>query len=245
MSKPTRFTNGVGTTKAGPLRNLGMPDPTKWITYFEDFIDHPAAIATEWEVTTVEAGAGSATEVITSQLGGILTLTNAAGASDSDFLMHTNSTQSAGIEKFLIVAGKQMFFKARFKASDATQSNVLIGLHRRDTTPLGTTTGIYFQKDDGDTDIDFKIGNGTLTTEAAIGTLVDDTYIEVGFAYDGGDKVEVFVDDALVYIFDNTTADRLPDLVGTDEMTIGLGIGNGEAVAKVMDIDYIFVAQER
>ena len=57
MSTPTRFTSGVGTVaKTKTLGMLGMPDPTKFHTFFDDFDRY---LASDWVVTTTEAGTGS------------------------------------------------------------------------------------------------------------------------------------------------------------------------------------------
>ena len=139
-----------------------------------------------------------------------------------------------------------MFFKAKFKVSDATQSDVVMGLTITDTTPLDTTDGIFFQKDDGDTNIDFHIEkDNSATSNAAIGTLADDTFITVAFAYDphgnnGSGSVSIFMDDAKVG--EQTTLTNIPD---DEELTIAFGIQNGEAAAKTMTIDYIMCAVER
>ena len=47
---------------------------------------------------------------------------------------------------------------SRFKLSDATQSDALVGLAITDTTAIdGVTDGIFFTKDDGDTNLDFVV----------------------------------------------------------------------------------------
>ena len=71
MGTPTRFTSGVGTAKKNTNTGFyGMPDPTKWITYFNDFTEY---VSGDWTITTTEAGSGAATEALSStSAGGLL-----------------------------------------------------------------------------------------------------------------------------------------------------------------------------
>lgn len=231
MATPTRFTSGVTTAaKTQALGMFGMPDPTEWHVFFDDFDRYVAA---DWTITTTEAGAGSATEALTDADGGVLLITNDAADDDADFF------QKVG-ESFKFESGKRTFFKARFKVSDATQSDFVMGLQITDTTPLDVTDGVFFQKDDGDTDLDFHVEkNSTATDATAIATVADDTYLTVGFHYDGKSAIEVFVDDVKVTTVATT---NLPD---DEVLTVSFGVQNGAAAAKTMSVDYIFVAKER
>jgi hypothetical protein len=239
---PARFPNGLTTvTKANPLGMYGLPDPTGWHTYFNDF-DH--FTAADWTITTTEAGAGSASEALTDADGGVLLITNDTADNDADWF------QKVG-ESFKPAIGKQLFFKARFKVSDATQSDWMMGLLITDTAPLaaaggGVTDGIFFQKDDGDTNVDFYVQTDTTTgqlTNTAVTTCADDTYLTLSFYWDGIQYVKVFKDDVHIYTADltSTPATYLPDT----ELTISFGIQNGEAAAKTMSVDYVFCAAER
>lgn len=231
MSVPVRFPNGVTTAaKSAPLGMFGLPDPTEWHVFFDDFDRYVAA---DWTITTTEAGAGSATEALTDADGGVLLITNDDADNDADFF------QKVG-ESFKFESGKKLFFKARFKVSDATESDVVIGLQITDTTPLDVTDGVFFQKDDGDTNLDFHVEkNNTATDATAIATLADDTYVSVAFYYDGKSSVSYFVDD--VHLGTAATT-NLPD---DEELTVSFGIQNGAAAAKTMSVDYIFAAKER
>lgn len=231
MTKSTRFPNGVNNaTPNTNFADMGQLDPSKFHNYFNDF---DLFTASDWIITTVEAGAGSATEVIEDEDGGVLLLTNDDADDDSDFLQLTNET-------FKIATGKKLFFKSRLKISDAIQSDFIMGLQITDTTPLDVTDGIFFRKDDGDANLDFVVEkNNTATTTAAIATIVDDTYLDIGFVYNGVDAVEFYVNNVRL---GTSVITNLPD---DEELTISFGIQNGEAVAKTMSIDYIQVAKER
>ena len=70
-----------------------------------------------------------------------------------------------------------------------------------------------------------------------------DTWTELGFAFDGKRYITLWKDGVQLATVDLTTTltTYLPDT----ELTISFGLKNGEAVAKTLSIDYIFVAQER
>lgn len=227
----TRFPSGVtNIEKASTLGAMGQPDPTKFHSYFNDFDTFTAA---EWTITTTEAGAGSATEALTDADGGVLLITNDDADNDADFFNKVG-------ESFTVQAGKKLWFKARFKVSDATQSDFIMGLQITDTTPLDVTDGIFFQKDDGDANLDFYVEkDNAATTATAIHTVVDDTYLTVGFYYNGSDEVQYFVDDVKLGSLATT---NLPD---DEALTISFGIQNGEAAAKTMSIDYVLAVKER
>ena len=231
MGTPTRFTNGIGTaTVTSTNGDYGMPDPTKWITYFNDFHEY---VAGDWTITTTEAGSGAATEAVTDVQGGGLLVTNDDADNDADFFNLKG-------ESFKFVAGKKTFFKARFKVSDATQSDFVVGLQITDTTPLAVSDGVYFMKDDGDASLDLHVEkNGSDTTASAISTVADDTFLIAGFYYDGKSAIKYYVDD--VHLGTSVTT-NLPD---DEELTVSFGIQNGAAAAKTMTVDYIFVSHER
>lgn len=234
MAAPTRFAGGVTNVRVtDPLGMFGMPDPTTWHVFFDDFDTFAAA---DWTITTTEAGAGSATEALTDVDGGALLVTNDAADDDADFF------QKVG-ESFLLASGKRAFFKARFKVSDATQSDFVMGLQITDTTPLAVSDGIWFQKDDGDANLDVHCGksSGAGTNSAtAIATVVSDTFLTVAWYYDGKSSLLYYVDGAHKGTLDASST-YLPDT----ELTISFGLQNGEAVAKTMTVDYIFAAKER
>ena len=225
----TRFPNGVGTSAFKKnLGEFGMPDPTKWHTYFNDF---DAFAAADW--TETEVGTASAPAIIDAD-GGVLRAVTGALANDSDFF------QKVG-ESFLFEAGKQLIFKARIRTNSAILSEIVMGLQITDTTPAAVSDGVFFIKPThNDPDFNFLVEkNGTATTVPDVATIVNDTWLELGFHYDGKSTITVFVNDAQA---GKAAVTNLPD---DEEMTISFGVQNGSAAARQMDVDYIFVAKER
>lgn len=209
-------------------------NPINLSEFFDDFHSYAAA---DWTITTVEAGGGSATEALTPGVGGLLLITNDAADNDADFFQLPN-------ESFKYVAGKRLYFGIRFKVSDATETDIVAGLQITDTTPLAVTDGIYFQKDDGDTNIDAHVTKDSTSTDAtAIATLADDTFITLEFYYDGSTRananIQLFVDGVRV---SGMALTNVPD---DEDLTVSFGIQNGEAVAKTMTIDWVRAFVER
>ncbi len=234
MPSPTRFTSGVtNNRKDHDLGMLGMPDPTKYIT---DFVDFNTYAAGDWTVTETQAGATQALSSANGP-GGVLLLTNSAADND------VNQLQRA-VEAFKFTSGKQTWFRARLKVSDATQSDVYVGLIITDTDLVGgITDGVYFRKDDGDAQWDIvSLMNSSGTSSTNIGTLVADTYVVLGFYYDGGTTVEAWIDGTKVATL---TVALGTSLVNDEELAVTVSLTNGEAVAKTMAIDYLFACQER
>jgi hypothetical protein len=187
-------------------------------------------VAGDWTVTETDAGA---TQALTDGDGGLLLVTNTAA--DNDLV----GIQKKG-ESFRFESGKKMFFEARFKVSDATQSDLAIGLQITDTTPLDITDGVFFIKADGSTSVSFLVEkNNTATTTTAVATMADDTFITLGFNYDGGSVMQYCVNGVVA---GTSVVTNLPD---DEDLAISFALQNGEAVAKTMTVDYIFCAKER
>lgn len=226
MAGPVRYPKGVTTAaKTEPMGEFILPDMTKAHVYMEDFDYYTAA---NWTVTEV----GVATQALTDGDGGRLLITNAAADNDSSF------NQKVG-ESFLLETGKKLWFDCLFQASDATQSQIIMGLQITDTTPIDVSDGIFFLKLDGAADILMIVEKDEVGTTLSMGDLVDATDIRLSFFYNGGDSIKAFVDGVHIGTLVTT---NLPD---NEVLTVTFGIENGEASAKTMTVDYIMVAKER
>jgi len=221
----TNLQNGVTNSINSATSEMVVLDYTRVHQYINDFDTY---VAGDWTITSV----GAATQALTDVDGGALLITNAAADNDSCFFNKKG-------ESFTFEASKRLWFKSRFKVSDATQSDVVIGLQITDTTPLAVSDGVYFLKADGVATANFIVGaSSTLTTTSSVATLANNTFTEWSFYYNGVDKVEVWVDGAFVA---SSVTTNLP----STELTVSFGVQNGEAVAKTMTLDYILVVKER
>ncbi len=202
--------------------------PGRMVEYFEDFLEGTASV-TAFDVTET----GAATEAVADEHGGVLLITNAAADDNNVVLQLGNSTDGTTGETVLPANGKNIYLECRMKKSDATQSDWLFGLVTTDTTPLSSTTGYFFQKDDGDTNVDLWVNNSQ-----TLAVKTDDTSYHVyGIKVKGVSEVEFWIDEVKVA--------TLPFTGSATEVRPTFAIQNGEAVAKTMSIDYLMYAFTR
>ena len=231
----TNFPNGITNADRGSeFEKLILPDPTQAHVYFNDFTTY---VAGDWTITTTEGGTGNASEALTNVAGGALLITNDDADNDSDEFQ-------LAVESFKFASGKKSWFKTRFKVSDATQSDWIIGLCITDTTLIDAVSdGVYFKKDDGDASIDFALElNGSATEASGIATQSDDTFVTLGWYFDGDTT------NGIKYYVDGThkgTQTTMTNLCTDEELAVSFALQNGAAAAKTMTLDYIYAAQER
>jgi hypothetical protein len=185
---------------------------------FEDFDMY---VANDYTITNAATGTIALTDVD----GGALLLTNNTSDDNAIFM------QKKG-ESFRFATGKELWFATRFKVSDATQSDVVIGLQITDTSPLDVTDGVFFLKADGSTTVNLLVEKNNTATTTAITTLADDTFVTLAYLYNGVDRIDAYVNGVFVA---SSVVTNLPD---DEDLTISFGIQNGEAAAKTMTIDF-------
>ena len=209
----------------------------KW-DWFKNFTPEYAArfedhfyrwIAGEWTVT--ETGAG--TRAITPLVNGVLLVTNAAADNDCNEILTQN-------ESFKLVEAYPFYASIRFKISDPTQSDFWFGLITG-TSYFGgpPDDAAIFSKQDGDANLDVITRTNAAQTLTDTGLdLVALTWYRLGIHWDGHDTVRFFVfRDADMYCLHQDA--HTTHICQDEEMRLGFGIMNGEAVAKVMYVDYL------
>ena len=154
--------------------------------YLQEFVSLPRDSSTtdptEWEVTVVEAGAGTSTAVLTDVAGGALLITTAADENDG----WSMQLGGAAGESVKLNGDYQTYMEATFQVSDATDSDILIGLAVTDTAVLGgVTDGAYFRSVDGSTDLCFVTENTNTEGTTTVATLTAATDVTVEFLFDG------------------------------------------------------------
>lgn len=231
MAAPTRFPSGVtNVASTNPLGMFGMPDPTKYHVFFDDFDTRP--IAAQWTLTATSVGAGTSAITVPDADGGLARITTAANENDGIFAEWISET-------FLLEEGKKTFMKARFSVGDAIESDFVIGLHSTSTTPQSAAMRFLFESVDGAAGLYFNVDDNTTDADSGtVLTLADDTFVTVAAYYDGKGTIELFANDAKVATMSNV---GIPGA----EMAVGFGYLNGAAGAETTDIDYILVAKER
>lgn len=234
MRKPVRFPTGVSTAAKGSTLELyPAPDPTKVYTFFEDFTNYVAA---DWTITNTQACTEA---LVANEPFGALIITNTTADNDVCQLQKVEET-------FTIAVGKKAWFKTRFKINETIESDVNVGLIVLDASLVASapTDGIFFTKADGAATVVATCRSAaTVTTvsTSALATMVDDTYIVLGWFYDGLGEVKCFVND--VHIASMTTPSTI---IPNEPITVTFGLQQGEATnAKTATIDYLFAAVER
>lgn len=233
MGTPTRYTYGVTNVgKETATGMLGMPDPTKYHTYFNDF---DVFTAGDWTVTALDGGTDSAeVTAVADADGGILTVTTNDADNDNVCL------ESQG-ESWKLESGKKAWLKCRFKIADADDSDVYIGFHTTDTNPFSTapTQRAYFVLAEGAATVTFNVDdNSTDASSGTVATLADDTYVTLGMYYDGKGTIELYADDV-------KTATMSSVSIPSTEMALGFGVATGTTAARTMSVDYILAVKER
>jgi len=228
----TRFQNGVNNVEVGDLMNsLPFLDPTKHHTFMEDF--DLFAIG-DWTVDNPSGGAG--TGVLINGDGGRISITTGAGASNDTGLTKTG----AG---FAMAFGKRSYFRATVQVDDATESDIVVGLMDLSSNdPSAPDDGFTIVKTDGGTSWLLRATKNNVPVDSAsFGVTTDDTDITVGFFWDGISRAWLEVGGAAVGFMD--PAESFPD--DTVLTPVAYVSNGGLAQARVLQVDYLFAAQER
>lgn len=205
------------------------------------FTDFNTYAASDWVITTTEAGAGAATEALSNARGGVLVVTNDDADDDKDCFQWAGGS-GAVVENFKYTAGKAMQFVARLKTSDADNCDLKAGLYITNTTPIaGVSDGIYFRVTDGDASLYLEVIKDSVASAVDTGVdLADDTYVKLEWYYNGSqDAIIAVVDDVPVC---SAPLTNVPD---DEELALSFAFQNGAAAAKVLSVDYIGARQER
>ncbi|WDI44778.1 hypothetical protein [Bremerella sp. P1] len=117
---------------------------------------------------------------------------------------------------FVPAAGVNLFFEARVKIADtATGPELFIGLSEIDTAILDTSAmastniaAFYSVTDDNVLAFATEDG-GNATTEAGVYTMVEDTYVKLGFKIEGLSKITPYING--VAYDDNAITTNIPD----------------------------------
>ena len=206
--------------------------------YFDDFF----SLDSNWTVTEDDA---ACTQAIEDEQFGVVLLTNKATTD--------NNAQQVQWSKEIAkpTQGKRLWFEARINCNggDATNLDFFIGLAAtEDLTGVADNmpaNGIGFHKDDGDTNIDFSTSDGgTNIEQAAVATLANDTYVRLGFSFDGGATGS----GVLTPYVDGVAGTQITTMTYATMAEVApiVMIRNGDATTQQkIKIDYVQVISER
>ena len=232
MAIRTRFTrNSIIFLDGQTWCDAFGPSVVKFIDEFVytpfDGADNPAA----YTVTLVEAGAGEST------------LALKAGADGGTLLITTDAAEDDGVN--LQAKGEAfkpltypIYFGCRFKISEATQSDFLIGLCITDTDLLGgVTDGVYIRKVDASTTMAFVLEKDSTETSTNYGTAVAaDTWYKFEFYFDGT-NIDWYLNDTL------QTRPVTTNLPNDEFLTPSVHFLTGAAAAITIEVDYLRAIQ--
>ena len=188
MSNPTRLSNGVSTNDAQYLwGNYPLPAPftssgsslTGVAQYANDFVSSVAEYTVTGTSSTLALSAGN---------GGLAVLT--PGGTTTATAAYKTASNVA------FVAGNQLWFNTRFKASAVSSTkSFYVGLRAGSSA----NDGIWFSKAASSTSVNLvSVVNSTSTTlVTGVATAAADTYLDLGFYYNGTD-ILVYSGDTMV-----------------------------------------------
>ncbi len=228
--------NNVGFLMDMPgFASLRAPKDVYW--YHNDFERYAAG---DWTVTTVEAGAGDATEAIVADgsygPGGVLLITNDAGADDND--------QFQGPE--ILKLDKATYFRCRVRLDDTGLAEWAVGLSITDTTlkvagDLTSSDFIGFVGGPTDAAADkvlFRACKNSTETDSDQVTIVDATWMELEFFTDGDGNAWAWKDGVLI-------AEVTTNVPNDEYLAVSFVVNNSSAVIRIMAIDSIDIVSQR
>jgi len=161
---------------------------------------------------------------------------------NSGIIIHTNdkagdgsSIQLNGEPFYLDSASKPFFFGTRLKLSDVVKPVVFVGIAITDTTlTAGCTDDISFRKltDSAEVKLYVEKNNTETVSGAAEVSVVNDTYVNLAFVYDGTNVIP-FVNGAA------GTALAVTNLPNDELLTLSIEILNVEAAVKDLTIAFV------
>ncbi|MCX7023054.1 MAG: hypothetical protein NT080_00360 [Spirochaetes bacterium] len=190
-------------------------------------------------VTVTEAGGGGDSTIVPGQVQGY------------PLLLTTDNAEYDGVnvqlrgETAMLVTGKEVYLRGKFKLSDKTQSDFLFGLCELKTDLMKVSAahgvlatnvaGIFFVNVDGSTAIDFQVYvSGALVSTTGVGTMTTED-IDYAIWWDGT-NIHIYVDDVEMATLTGT----LP--AGALTPSINLRAGTTTAItASVAELGFVSI----
>lgn len=183
----------------------------------------------EYDATLVSVGAGTTAITQGVTAGQRALLTNAGNENDSCNLQVVGTP-------FALAAGHPLYFGAKLAISDATQSDLFVGLANTDTTIMAahalalSSDGVYFYKVDG----------GTVVVAGALKASAASSVNAASAMTTGSTIFEVYWDGATVYFYLNgIEVTSMSAGFPTAVLCPSLFFANGEAAAKTATVEWM------
>ena len=251
-SPPQRSPAGLSTSAPGFLfGDYPGPTPFRMHERFEDF-DH--FLATDWTVTTTNAG----TAALANGNGGNLLLTTAATGADLE------AVQTPVLD-FNVISGARMWYAINFATNDATATLIQAGFANT-FAALAPTDGIYFEKPAAATVLNLVINKGGVKTTLLVGNIANADPRTFGFYLDGKPTPSLYVFSTLGLLTplafaqpyfvggaqavvsassDPANPNQLTNLpLPATGLVAGFAIKASAAAAKTLTVDYFYAGNE-
>lgn len=219
--------------KAAHLKRLIDAIGPDVIKFNEDFVHSPISGADAIlgaTVTLVETGAGETTVNITDAAGGALLITTDAAENDGANIQW-------GGEAFKLTGFDYFYMGCRVKISNATESDLFVGLAVTDTDLLGgVTDSIGFRKVDGATTLSALVEKDSTETLATAAADIGTSYRILELVHDGS-SLEGFVDGASIGAIATT------NLPNDEELRPSIHFLTGSANARTCTVDWFRIVQ--
>lgn len=238
MGYPTNLTFGIATVpQQQPLGLYPLPDPFHTsansgldvYTYSNDFTDLG-------NVASRVITGTSSTFALTDGIGGYGLLTPGGTTTATTCYRYAAS--------FQLTANQDFWYLNRIKASAVTGNQVVqFGLIKSSGGTSSTTDSLLFVKAAGSTSLNLvsTVGSTATTLVTGITTMANDTFIDVGFYFNGADLL-VYSSDALVARVTAPTIGASGTTLTNALMTTMFGIT--PVATETLTIDYEFSAME-
>jgi hypothetical protein len=242
FSGPVAYSGGANQTAGGAwFTNLPIQINPDYVFQYDDFIGIAVDGTNDWTYSQLTSGTGA---IKADAIGGWYEISG----SGSD----NTGASIQGNEVWGPEASKNIFFETRIIMSDADQMDMFVGFCENGTlatgVPFGTNNQIGFLVVDGAADIYAVCDNGGTETKTDTGVDFSDGSVtgstitndrRLGFIVRGTGQVEFYVDRKLVTTTVSTTT------IPTAQMTTWFAAVSGEAVANVVDCDYLLAVAQR
>lgn len=218
--------------------------------YFGHWADFTSAGAADCFTATLIASGTAA--VIDTVVGGALRLSGAA-TTDNSGVNHQLTNAAYGL-----VLAKEIQYEARVRFGESTSANVVTesdmyaGLSTLDTSIVisNPTNGIYFRKDDGDTNLDciVRFGSTDVGTAIAAATVAVDTWyvlsirITCDSVTSGKATITFYLDGTQIASMSLSSLTMAASAMMAPMCCFLTGDGTG---TKYLDVDYYGAQQQR
>lgn len=226
FSRPTNFHGGVAASEDNFWSRFPRPDAVEFAAFFDDFFGSTPVGLENYTLTST----GFVLMNIVDGLGGILEVTNSA---DDDDVAAFQGRASG----FQFIPRKRTWFSIKVAFPEVLELDFVAGLIPTTVDAFNPVSGVWFSKSDGNNQVNFNTSDGVPVTELNIAQFVNNEFLTLSFYFDGLDL--------FVYLNNQTVLIKRAPTLPAGLMNLTFALKNGEALAKVMRIDYVFAAVER